>query len=81
MRLHARPWHWPTFVLFFLLESVVRYSLEALIAPDRSARLRAIWLAVADALRGTEGRGRLHEFLAKPRSADAVLTVGDARPR
>lgn len=67
MRLHARPWHWPTFVAFFLLESVVRYSLEALPLPDRGARLRAIGLAVRDAMRGTTGPGALDSLL--PRAA------------
>jgi GT2 family glycosyltransferase len=57
MRKHARPWYWPTFVAFFVLESLVRYSLSALVAPDRWRRERAIWLAVADALRGRYGRG------------------------
>ena len=57
MRKHARPWYWPTFVAFFVLESLVRYSLSALAAPDRWRRERAIWLAVADALRGRYGRG------------------------
>jgi poly-beta-1,6-N-acetyl-D-glucosamine synthase len=57
MRKHARPWHWPTFLAFFVLESLVRYSLSALAAPDRWRRERAIWLAVADALRGRYGRG------------------------
>jgi GT2 family glycosyltransferase len=54
---HARPWFWPTFVVFFVLESLVRYSLTALGAPDRWRRERAIWLAVADAARGRYGRG------------------------
>jgi hypothetical protein len=66
MRLHGRPWHWPTFVLFFLVESVLRYSLEALFLPDRSARLRAIRLAVLDAARGTSGRGRLDDLVGAP---------------
>ena len=57
MRKHARPWHWPTFVTFFILESVIRYSLTALAAPDRWHRLRAIWTAVLDAARGRYGRG------------------------
>ncbi|MEA2660927.1 MAG: hypothetical protein QOH08_499 [Chloroflexota bacterium] len=57
MRKHARPWHWPTFLAFFALESVVRYSLTALAAPDRWRRLRAIWLAVLDGARGRDGRG------------------------
>jgi biofilm PGA synthesis N-glycosyltransferase PgaC len=57
MRKHARPWHWPTFVGFFVLESLGRYSLSALLASDRWRRERAIWLAVADALRGRYGRG------------------------
>ena len=54
---HARPWHWPTFLAFFVLESLGRYSLSALATPDRWRRERAIWLAVADALRGRYGRG------------------------
>jgi GT2 family glycosyltransferase len=54
---HARPWYWPTFIAFFVLESLIRYSLTALTAPDRWRRERAIWLAVADALRGRYGRG------------------------
>ena len=57
MRKHARPWHWPTFVAFFGLESVVRYALTALAAPDRWRRERAIWSAVRDGLRGYDGRG------------------------
>jgi biofilm PGA synthesis N-glycosyltransferase PgaC len=57
MRKFARPWHWPTFIAFFAAESVVRYSLTALVAPDRWRRERAIWLAIADAVRGRFGRG------------------------
>jgi len=57
MRRHARPWHWPTFLAFYALESLGRYSLSALGAPDRWIRERAIWLAVADAIRGRYGRG------------------------
>jgi GT2 family glycosyltransferase len=75
MRLHGRPWHWPTFVLFFLLESVIRYSLESLLLPDRSRRLRAIWLAVRDALRGTTGRGPLDDLRQPGRATEAVVTV------
>lgn len=57
MRKFARPWHWPTFILFFMLESLVRYSVTSLVSPDRWRRERAIWLAVLDALRGRYGRG------------------------
>jgi hypothetical protein len=57
MRKFARPWHWPTFILFFMLESLARYSVTSLISRDRWRRERAIWLAVADALRGRYGRG------------------------
>jgi len=73
MRKHARPWHWPTFVAFFVLESLIRYSLSALTAPDRWRRERAIWLAVADALRGRYGRGSWLPLEAPPsdRAAEA----------
>ncbi|HEV8655448.1 MAG TPA: glycosyltransferase [Candidatus Limnocylindria bacterium] len=57
MRKYARPWHWPTFVLFFMLESLARYSVTSLISRDRWRRERAIWLAILDALRGRYGRG------------------------
>ena len=57
MRRNARPWHWPTFIGFFVIESLLRYSLSALTTPDRWRRERAIWLAVADAVRGRYGRG------------------------
>lgn len=57
MRKHARPWHWPTFVVFFMLESLARYSVTSLLSRDRWRRERAIWLAVLDALRGRYGRG------------------------
>ena len=68
MRKHARPWHWPTFVVFFVIESLVRYSVSALVAPDRWRRERAIWLAVADALRDRYGRGSW--LPAEPASAE-----------
>jgi GT2 family glycosyltransferase len=68
MRRYARPWYLPTFLLFFAAESLARYSLTALLTPDRIARERAIWLAVLDALRGRYGRG----------SSDAI--VGARRP-
>jgi hypothetical protein len=55
MRRHGRAWHWPSFLAFFCLESLVRYSATALWAPDRSARLGAIWLAALDAARGRTG--------------------------
>jgi GT2 family glycosyltransferase len=57
MSKHARLWHWPTFVLFFVLESLVRYSMTSLTSPDRWRRERAIWLAMFDAVRGRYGRG------------------------
>ncbi len=57
MRKHARPWHWPTFLAFFALESMGRYSVTSLLSPDRWRRERAIWLAVVDAVRGRFGRG------------------------
>lgn len=57
MRLHARPWHWPTFLVFFIAESLVRYSLTSLLAPTRRAKETAIWLGAADAIRGRYGRG------------------------
>lgn len=57
MRKFARPWHWPTFVVFFMLESLARYSVTSLISRDRWRRERAIWLALLDALRGRDGRG------------------------
>ena len=57
MRRHARPWHWPTFLVFFVLESLLRYSLTGLLTSDRWRRERAIWMAVADAVRGRYGRG------------------------
>jgi biofilm PGA synthesis N-glycosyltransferase PgaC len=57
MRRYARPWHWPTFLAFFALESLGRYSLGALAAPPRAIRLAAIWLAVWDAARGRYRRG------------------------
>jgi GT2 family glycosyltransferase len=57
MRKHGRPWHWPTFILFFVLESLGRYSVTSLIPSDRWRRERAIWLAMLDAVRGRYGRG------------------------
>jgi biofilm PGA synthesis N-glycosyltransferase PgaC len=57
MRKFARPWHWPSFIVFFTLESLARYTLTSLLSPDRWRRERAIWLALLDALRGRYGRG------------------------
>lgn len=65
MRKHARPWHWPTFLLFFAAESLLRYSLTSLRGPQTGARERAIWLAVLDALRGRYGRGSFDAFLVR----------------
>lgn len=69
---HGRPWHWPSFVAFFIAESVLRYSLFALFAADRRTRLRAIALAVRDGVRGTYGRGALDDLVAR----SAVETSG-----
>jgi GT2 family glycosyltransferase len=57
MRKYARPWHWPTFVLFFAAESLARYSITGLLSPRRWTIERAIWLGLLDALRGRYGRG------------------------
>lgn len=73
MRRHARPWHWPTFVAFYALESVGRYSLSALLARDRSARLRAIWGGALDGLRGRSGRGPLIAVGGAPTPSEGVV--------
>lgn len=57
MRRHARLWHWPSFLAFFALESLVRYSITSLFGSTRGAREAAIWLGLWDALRGRYGRG------------------------
>lgn len=72
----GRPWQLPTFLAFFVLESLVRYSIEALVMSDTRARLRAIWLATLDALRGRYGRGSLDALL--PRSP--VSAVDEVTP-
>ncbi len=73
MRRHARPWHWPTFIAFYALESLARYSLSALLSPDRSARLRAIWLGAFDGLRGRYGPGPYRQTLRQAAGPEAVL--------
>jgi GT2 family glycosyltransferase len=78
MRKHARPWHWPTFVLFFMLESLARYSLTSLLSADRWRRERAIWLAMFDALRGRDGRGSW--LPAEPRPAEQRAEATSGRP-
>lgn len=65
MRKHARPWHWPTFVLFFIAESLGRYSLTSLRGPDALLSEKAIWLAALDALRGRYGRGSFDALAAR----------------
>jgi len=74
MRRNARPWHWPTFALFFVLESLARYTLASLVAPQRGARLLAIGLAVRDAARGRYGAGSADRIA---RSANVELVQHD----
>lgn len=69
MRRLARPWHWPTFLIFYLGESLLRYALTSLLLPDRGTRLLAILLAALDAARGTTGAGSVSRLTARRQSA------------
>lgn len=75
MARRARPWHWPTFLLFFAVESVGRYALTSLLARDPLRAEKAIALAVLDALGGRYGRG------SYDRIARAPAAVGATAPR
>ena len=76
MRKHARPWQWPTFVLFFIFESLARYTLTSLLSSDRWRRERAIWLAMFDAVRGKDGRGSWLPAEARSSEHPAEATSG-----
>lgn len=76
MRRHARPWHWPTFVAFFVLESLVRYSISGLFAAQRIAQEEAIWLGLLDALRGRYGRGSSMAIVRRLGRRAGRLAVG-----
>lgn len=78
MRKHARAWQWPTFVLFFMLESLARYTLTSLLSSDRWRRERAIWLAMLDVVRGRDGRGSW--LAADPRSTEPQAEATPGRP-
>lgn len=79
MARYGRPWHWPTFLLFFIAESLIRYSVTSLLSSPRRAREAAIWLGVRDAIRGKYGRGSSDAIVRMLGRRAGRATVDDAQ--